>query len=76
MKIHGANAPTLGTNYVDKCLTIVLPTWGRWGITLIPIILIVVRGPTLWILFYVVQNLLRSWLDSKILDLISDIPVY
>ena len=30
-------------------------------------------GPTLWILF---ENLLESWLDSNIPDVILEIPVY
>ena len=34
------------------------------------------RGPTLWILFDVIRNLLESWLDSKIPDVIPEIPVY
>ena len=31
------NAPTLGTNYVDKSLQIPThcPKWGRWGLTMI-----------------------------------------
>ena len=34
------------------------------------------RGLTLWILFDVIRNLLESWLDSKIPNMILDIPAY
>ena len=34
------------------------------------------RGPTLWILFDMIRNLLESWLDSKIPDVILEIPTY
>ena len=33
-------------------------------------------SPIWWILFNVIQNLLESWLDSKIPNLILEIPVY
>ena len=35
-----------------------------------------VIGPTLWILFNVIRNLLESWLDSRIPDVILEIPAY